>query len=55
MPRPREFDRTKALEQAMELFWKQGYEATSMHDLGAHLGLPYLLKAHVFSALQPGS
>jgi TetR/AcrR family transcriptional regulator, transcriptional repressor for nem operon len=39
MARPREFDRTKALERAMELFWKQGYEATSIHDLGMHLGL----------------
>jgi AcrR family transcriptional regulator len=37
--RPREFDRTRALEQAMKLFWLYGYEATSMADLRASLGL----------------
>lgn len=39
MPRPRLFDREKALRRAMELFWRQGYEATSVQDLGEHLGL----------------
>lgn len=39
MPRPRLFDRDKALRQAMELFWRQGYEATSVQDLGTKLGL----------------
>ncbi len=33
MARPREFDTTEALRQAMLLFWKKGYEATSMTDL----------------------
>jgi AcrR family transcriptional regulator len=31
--RPRSFDREVALERAMQLFWRQGYEATSIHDL----------------------
>ena len=37
--RPREFDRGKALDQAMELFWSQGYEATGVADLCDHMGL----------------
>ncbi len=39
MARPREFDRDRALDRAMRLFWKQGYEATSVQDLREHLGL----------------
>ena len=39
MPRTREFDRDEALERAMELFWEQGYEATSAQDLVDHLGI----------------
>lgn len=37
--RPREFDTEKALERAMELFWRQGYEGTSLADLTAALGI----------------
>src|ERR1700722_11108383 len=37
--RPREFDMNKALEQAMELFWRQGYEGTSLADLTRELGI----------------
>jgi len=39
MARPKEFDRTKALDKAMNLFWQQGYEATSMQDLCDHMGI----------------
>jgi len=37
--RPREFDIDRALERAMELFWRQGYEGTSLADLTRELGL----------------
>jgi AcrR family transcriptional regulator len=37
--RPREFDIDKALERAMDLFWRQGYEGTSLSDLTRELGL----------------
>jgi TetR/AcrR family transcriptional repressor of nem operon len=39
MARPREFDEQSALEQAMQVFWSQGFEATSMTDLTAAMGL----------------
>lgn len=31
--RPRAFDKTQALERAMEVFWQKGFEASSMTDL----------------------
>lgn len=37
--RPREFDRTAALERAMELFWEKGFEGTSMADLTSAMGI----------------
>ena len=37
--RPKGFDVDKALERAMELFWRQGYEGTSLADLTRELGL----------------
>jgi TetR/AcrR family transcriptional regulator, transcriptional repressor for nem operon len=33
MARPREFDETQALNQARELFWRDGFAATSLIDL----------------------
>ncbi|WP_316214803.1 MULTISPECIES: TetR/AcrR family transcriptional regulator [unclassified Bradyrhizobium] len=37
--RPREFDMDQAVERAMVLFWRRGYEGTSMADLTAALGI----------------
>ncbi|MEU4658382.1 TetR/AcrR family transcriptional regulator [Streptomyces sp. NPDC023723] len=39
MARTKEFDPDAALRAALELFWRRGYEATSMSDLVAHLGI----------------
>lgn len=33
VPRPKEFDPEKALDRAVQLFWRKGYEATSVQDL----------------------
>lgn len=37
--RPRTFDPEQMLEQAMQVFWQRGYEATSLQDLLAATGL----------------
>src|SRR5258706_3935796 len=39
MARPREFDSNAALENAMQVFWANGYKATSLDDLCASTGL----------------
>lgn len=37
--RPKNFDRSIALHQAMKLFWERGYEGTSFDDLIAAMGI----------------
>jgi TetR/AcrR family transcriptional repressor of nem operon len=39
MARPREFDEDTVLEAAMQYFWNNGYEATSMRDLADQTGM----------------
>lgn len=39
MARTREFDTTEVVDKALQLFWRQGYEGTSLRDLLSATGL----------------
>lgn len=39
MARPREFEEAAALDAATDCFWRNGYEATSVRDLAAQMGI----------------
>ncbi len=39
MARPKEFDPEVVLDRAVEVFWRQGFEATSIDDLVVELGI----------------
>jgi len=39
MPRPREFDPDQVLDRAMLLFWRQGYNNTSLQELEEAMGI----------------
>lgn len=39
LPRPRNFDENVALVRALTLFWRHGYDGTSLHDSTASMGI----------------
>ena len=39
MARTKAFNETEAIDQALDLFWRQGYEATSVRDLSLRTGI----------------
>jgi TetR/AcrR family transcriptional regulator, transcriptional repressor for nem operon len=39
MGRPREFDDAAVVDAAMDCFWRDGYEATSVRDLAMRMGI----------------
>ncbi|MCY1055875.1 MULTISPECIES: TetR/AcrR family transcriptional regulator [Nannocystis] len=39
MPRVKEFDPEEALDRALDLFWRRGYEGTSLRDLIEHMDI----------------
>lgn len=39
MARPKSFNQQEVLDKALNLFWEQGYNATSIQDLVDHLGI----------------
>src|ERR1700722_10065009 len=39
MARPREFDEAAVLDAAIQCFWANGYEATSVRDLASEMGI----------------
>ncbi len=50
--RPRKFDEEQVLDQALELFWKRGFQATTTRHLEAELGLSQSSLYNAFGSKQ---
>lgn len=50
MARPIEYDRDSVLNSAMEVFWRQGYDSTSMKDLVKATGLSTRSMYNIFES-----
>ncbi len=50
--RPRKFDEDHVLDQALELFWKRGFQATTTRHLEAELGLSQSSLYNAFGSKQ---
>jgi len=50
MGRPRAFDESEALERALQLFWRHGYESSSLEQLLAATGLSKSSFYHSFGS-----
>jgi AcrR family transcriptional regulator len=48
--RPRTFDTERVLDDAMDLFWRQGYRSTTTRDLEASLGVTQSSLYHAFGS-----
>jgi TetR/AcrR family transcriptional repressor of nem operon len=48
--RPREFDEQDVLDQVTELFWRKGYEGTSVGDLIDHVSIPRQSLYNIFGS-----
>ena len=52
MPRPKKFEKEEVLKKAVDLFWEQGFHATSMDNLVTSLGINRASMYNTFGSKQ---